>query len=157
MFIPKQTTLVFSSLLISGNNIFCTNLEQFTYSYSRLNQGYFCFFFSARTNPATRVESWKLDFIEDIHNRHSQEVLQKSRTSSPWPSEGKRYETCVKLTLRAPVHTNRMNLKTKILLGNASKLLRRMFSKCFLSTLKRKTHVFKFLRFEGRFRKAPFS
>ena len=31
------------------------------------------------------------------------------------------------------------------------------FSKCFPSTLKRKTVVFKFLRFEGRFRRVPFS
>ena len=31
------------------------------------------------------------------------------------------------------------------------------FSKCFSSTLKRKASVFKFLRFEERFRKAPFS
>jgi len=43
-----------------------------------------------RTNPATRVESWKLDFIENIHYRHSQDALQKSRASSPWPSEGNR-------------------------------------------------------------------
>ena len=31
------------------------------------------------------------------------------------------------------------------------------FSKCFPSTLKRKVNVFKFLRFEERFREAPFS
>jgi len=31
------------------------------------------------------------------------------------------------------------------------------FSKCFPSTLKRKAGVFKFLRFEERFPKAPFS
>ena len=31
------------------------------------------------------------------------------------------------------------------------------FQKCFLSTLKRKASVFKFFRFEERFRKAPFS
>ena len=46
------------------------------------------FFF--RTNPATRVESWKLDFIEDIHNQHSQDALQRSRANSPWPNEGNR-------------------------------------------------------------------
>ena len=41
--------------------------------------------FCVRTNPVTRVESWKLDFIEDIHNRHSQ-----SRASSPRFNEGNR-------------------------------------------------------------------
>ena len=46
------------------------------------------FFF--RTNPATRVESWKLYFIEDIHNQHSQDALQRSRANSPWPNEGNR-------------------------------------------------------------------
>ncbi|CAH3154988.1 unnamed protein product, partial [Pocillopora meandrina] len=43
-----------------------------------------------RTNPATRVESWKLYFIEDIHNQHSQDALQRSRANSPWPDEGNR-------------------------------------------------------------------
>ncbi|XP_074609001.1 uncharacterized protein LOC141863385 isoform X2 [Acropora palmata] len=41
-----------------------------------------------RTNPATRVESWKLDFTEDIHRE--QNSVQKSRASSPWPSDGNR-------------------------------------------------------------------
>lgn len=55
-----------------------------------------CFdnFVSFRTNPATRVESWKLNFIEDIHSQHSQDALQKSRASSPWLSEGNRYYWC---------------------------------------------------------------
>ena len=72
-------------------------------------------FFFARTNPATRVESWKLDFIEDIHNRHSQDSLQKSRTTSPWPSEGNRYEICA--DIKDPPTPRWMNLKTEASLG----------------------------------------
>ena len=52
---------------------------------------YFVHLFFGRTNPATRVESWKLDFIEDIHSHHSQDATSKSRASSPWLSEGHRY------------------------------------------------------------------
>ena len=49
---------------------------------------YHCFL--VRTNPATRVESWKLDFIEDIHRQQSQEAAPKSRASSPSVSDGNR-------------------------------------------------------------------
>ena len=115
IFMPKQATQVFSSLLISGNIFLYLLVAVFGFVFSS-KPGLFLFFFP-RTNPATRVESWRLDFIEDIHNRHFQEALQKSRTSSPWPSEGKRYETCVNLTLRTPVRTTTDEFENKDFTG----------------------------------------
>ena len=41
--------------------------------------------------------------------------------------------------------------------GNHLIIVTPLFSKCYPSTRKRKAGVFKFLRFEERFRKAPFS
>ena len=44
-----------------------------------------------------------------------------------------------------------------IVISNAVVLEKASFSKCFLPILKRKAGVFKFLQFEQRFQKAPFS
>ena len=45
----------------------------------------------------------------------------------------------------------------KSIIASKKALQKKLFSKCFMSPLKRKASVFKFLQFEERFRKAPFS